>query len=80
MHMQIDRGCNLILSSMKGGGGLGIADIADKEGRGVRQIMTLADKRGSVTQLLTLAVRRGEDWGGQGNPEITDKKASRDKI
>ena len=48
---------------------------ADKGRRGVRQIMTLADKRGSVTQILTLAVRRGGDWGGQGNPKLTDKKA-----
>ena len=54
--------------------------LADKGGRGVRQIMTLADKWGSVTQILTLAVGRGGDWGGPGNLEITDKKASRGKI
>ena len=54
--------------------------LADKGERGVMQIMKLADKRGSVTQILTLAVRRGGDWGGLGNPETTDKKASRGKI
>ena len=37
--------------------------LADKGGRVVRQILTLADKRGSVTQILTLAVRREGDWG-----------------
>ena len=74
MHMQIDRGCSLILSSTKGGGGLGNADIGRQRREGG------ANKRGSVTQMLTLAVRRGGDCGGQGIPEITDKKASSGKI
>ena len=79
MHIQIDRGCSQILTrgGQKGEGGWEMLTLSDEERRGVRQILTLADKRGSLTQILTLAVRRGGYWGGRGqcNPKITDKKA-----